>query len=300
MTPSLFSTLFAVILATALAAIPATAASSSNSSAAHAPFRSITSRPGECVIGHPTTSVSAEDLQCVWDNRMEPEVMPYNNWIMDQIVANNGTLNYCVRWDSKTTKLTKATAAKFQAMLTRQYAAWNRWLIGYNCWPYNQIKVNIVGFAARSASDLGWSGASLGKLYIGDLDKDGAPQCPENCYRALDGSPGGWSESSGCDGKPFDVSLWPTQGLGGGLGTYWGQKVDLDDMLAHTEEDQLTIVAHEIGHGFGLPDFYSDEEKPNGKWPNCIMMAGSSMTIAEGDGWMLRRLYENLKSRYNF
>ncbi|MBF6235426.1 hypothetical protein IU473_29850 [Nocardia farcinica] len=66
------------------------------------------------------------------------------------------------------------------------------------------------------------------------------------------------------------------------------------------DEDQLTIVAHEIGHGFGLPDFYEAPDKPNAQWPNCIMMAGSSPTVTDSDDWMLRRVLEHLKSRYKF
>ncbi|GMF57745.1 unnamed protein product [Phytophthora fragariaefolia] len=142
----------------------------------------------------------------------------------------------------------------------------------------------------------------MGKLYIGDLDKDGVPQCPDNCYRSVDGSPGGWSESSGCDGKPFDVSLWPSQdmvarGLGG-LGTYWGQQVELDDMLAHINDEELTIVSHEMGHGFGLPDFYQKPKPANFK--PCLMDALTSDKIRDTDGWMLRRVLENKKHNYNF
>ncbi|KAG1706354.1 hypothetical protein DVH05_001501 [Phytophthora capsici] len=188
--------------------------SSNTTSRTHATFGTITSKTGGCIVGDPDTYISPKDLDWIWNNRMKSEVEPYNNWIMDHIVANKGTLNYCVRWQSSTTVLTKEIAKKLQPMLTRQHAAWNRWLIGYDCWPYDEIKINIVGFAAEKASDLGWSDDSMGKLYIGDLDKDGAPQCPENCYRSVDGSPGGYSESSGCDGKPFDVSLWPTQAAG--------------------------------------------------------------------------------------
>ncbi|OWZ03546.1 hypothetical protein PHMEG_00024709 [Phytophthora megakarya] len=293
MAPSLLSSFSAVILATAVATAPANAAS--NSSAAHAPFGTITSKPGECVIGDPDTYISPKDLKWIWDNRMQ-DVPKYDIWIMDQLVANKGSINYCVRWDGDT-KLTKEIAAKLQPMLTRQHAAWNHWLIGYNCWPYDEIKVNIVGVAVKDKSLLGFDDDTLGNIYVGDLDKDGSPQCPKNCYRLTDGT-GGYTESSGCKGKPYDISLWPTQGLGGGWGTYTGQQVDLDNMLKYLDDKELEIVSHEMGHGFGLPDFYQ-EPKPDNFKP-CIMDAMTSSTVRDTDGWMVRRVLENKKKNYNF
>ncbi|OWZ12120.1 Neutral zinc metallopeptidase [Phytophthora megakarya] len=71
-------------------------------------------------------------------------------------------------------------------------------------------------------------------------------------------------------------------------------------MLSMIDNDELTIIAHEIGHGFGLPDFYEKADMPSTDFPACIMEAGRSMTVTEGDGWMLRRVLEHLKSRYNF
>ncbi|ETL46514.1 hypothetical protein L916_03605 [Phytophthora nicotianae] len=296
MAPSLLSSFSAVILATTLATAP-TEAASTNSSASHAPFGTITSKPGECVVGNPNTYISAEDLTWIWNNRMKSDVEPYNNWIMDHLVKNKGSINYCIRWDSNK-KLTKEIAAKLQPMLTRQHAAWNRWLIGYDCWPYNEIKVNVVGIAVKDKSVLGWNDDSLGKVYVGDLDDKGSPQCPENCYRGADSYSGKWSESSGCDGKPFDVSLWPTQGLGGGWGTYWGQQVGLDNMLEHLDDEELEIVSHEMGHGFALPDFYQEAKPANFK--PCLMDATTSSTVRDTDGWMLRRVLEYKKRNYNF
>jgi hypothetical protein len=96
------------------------------------------------------------------------------------------------------------------------------------------------------------------------------------------------------------MSLWPTLGQGGGAGGDWGQRVDEENMMSTLDQEQLTIVAHEIGHGFGLPDFYETTDQPNEDFPVCIMKAGSSPTITPGDGWMLRRVLENLKARYDF
>lgn len=269
----------------------------------------MTSASGECVVGNPNAYVSTEYIDWVWNNRIGPKadlsydanwnVMTNKNWIMDHIVHNKGSLNYCVRWDS-TEKLSKTVASKFKAMLERQYAAWNHWLIGYDCWPYDKISVNIVGFAVKDASLLDWTDDSLGTIYEGDLDSDGVPQCSQSCYRFYDNGPSAWTDTSACKGEPFDISLWPKQGLEGGFGYDWGQEVNLENMLQTIDQDELVIVAHEIGHGFGLPDFYETKDKPAEDWPNCIMMAGSSMTVTPSDGWMLRRVLEHLKSRYDF
>lgn len=259
----------------------------------------MTSKSGECVIGDPEKYISTKDVNWIFENRMGVNQTNNKNWIFDHIVANKGTLNYCVRWDS-TQKLSKTVASKFQAMLERQYAVWNRWLIGYGCWPYKEIKVNMVGFAVKEASLLDWKDDSLGTIYAGDLDAEGVPQCPQTCYRFFDNGPKTWTDTSGCKGEPFDLSLWPKQGLEGGFGYDWGQEVNLENMLQTIDQDELTIVSHEIGHGFGLPDFYSEAEKPSTDMAPAIMMAGSSMKVTDSDGWMLRRAYESIRDRYSF
>ncbi|EGZ14024.1 neutral zinc metallopeptidase, Zn-binding site [Phytophthora sojae] len=254
-----------------------------------------------------TNATSAAGRGLDLDHRIGPNAKPSEwnwndlsnkNWIFDHLMKNKGSLNYCVRWDSDT-KLTKSVASKFQAILNRQYKAWNQWLVGYDCWPYSQIDVKIVGFAVKDKSQLDWSDDSLGKIYAGDLDSDGVPQCPQSCYRFYDNAAGAWADTSSCQDQVWDISLWPKQGLDGGFGDDWGQEVNLENMLAALDNDQLTIVAHEIGHGFGLPDFYEEADMPNSNFPVCIMRAGSSMTITPGDGWMLRRVWEHLKPRYN-
>ncbi|KAF4315702.1 hypothetical protein BBO99_00009209 [Phytophthora kernoviae] len=245
----------------------------------------------------------------IWENRIGPDadltddsnwnVMTSKNWIMDHIVHNNGSLNYCIRWDSNTT-LSKTVASKFQDVLTRQFKAWNHWLIDYNCWPHDEITVDVVGFAVKEASLLDWADDSLGTIYAGSLDSDGVAQCSTDCYRFYDNAAGSWSDTSACTGDVFDLSLWLKQGLEGGYGWDWGEEVNLENMLENIDEDQLQIIAHEIGHGFGLPDFYETKDMPGTNFPVCIMEAGSSMTITPGDGWMLRRVLEHLKSRYDF
>ncbi|KAG6613011.1 neutral zinc metallopeptidase [Phytophthora cinnamomi] len=157
---------------------------------------------------------------------MSKYVPTFNNVIFDQLVTNKGSLNYCVRWDSMD-KLSKSDVSRFEVMLKRQFKAWNQWLIDYDCWPYNEIDVKI---------------------------------CLTACYKYQDQAKS--SDTSACEGTPFDTLLWPTQHMDGGAGGDWGQRVNAENMLATLSQDQTVIVAHEIGHGFGIPDFY------------CIRMTG--------------------------
>uniref|UniRef100_M4C2J0 Neutral zinc metallopeptidase n=1 Tax=Hyaloperonospora arabidopsidis (strain Emoy2) TaxID=559515 RepID=M4C2J0_HYAAE len=263
----------------------------------HATFGDITSGSDKCVVGNPSTYVTREDVDWVWQNTMEKYVPPFTNLIFDQLVTNNGSLSYCVRWDTDK-KLTKAVASKFQRMLEKQLNVWNHWLVGYNCWPVNKIDVTIVGFAVRDKSIMDWSDDSLGTIYEGVLDDVGSPMCPEECYKHKGQAAS--ADTSACKDKPFDMSFWPSTKPGeGAIGTGgdWGQRVDVNDMLASMENDQMMVLLHEIGHGFGLPEMYEAENKLS-SFPACVMDDDDKVT--DGDGWLLRSILENIKSRYDF
>lgn len=64
----------------------------------------------------------------------------------------------------------------------------------------------------------------------------------------------------------------------------------------------IHVLEHEIGHGFGMTDFYGGEGESNGFPPggfpsgeNSLMMAGSAMKITDFDGWMLRYMWSKIK-----
>ncbi|RLN53718.1 hypothetical protein BBJ29_008596 [Phytophthora kernoviae] len=280
--------------------------SSSNRSSSPPTFGNITSKSGECVVRNPTEYITNEELDWVWEHRIGPNadtsdeanwnVMANKNFIMDHLVANNGSMNYCVRWDSTNT-LSKSVASKFQGILTRHYNEWNKWLKGYNCWPFEDIKVNMVGFATKDASLLDWTDDSIGQIYEGDLDaSEGVPQCPDECYRFYDSVNNVWSDTSACKGEPFDVFLRMTQNIEYGFGFDWGQEVSLNNTLEHINDKNMVYIGHEIGHSFGLPDFYVAKDKPSKDFPRCIMMAASSIIITPSDGWMLRRVLDHVRS----
>lgn len=89
--------------------------------------------------------------------------------------------------------------------------------------------------------------------------------------------------------------LWGTTGFQGGAGGDWGQRISDDYILSTLENEEVHIIEHEMGHGFGLPDFYEEADRPTGGFPtNTIMWAGDFMTITDWDIWMLRYTWSQI------
>lgn len=62
--------------------------------------------------------------------------------------------------------------------------------------------------------------------------------------------------------------------------------------------DQTTqhIFSHEVGHGFGFPDYYNwSTWAPGVPAPPSIMVAGAQQRVTDWDSWMLRRTWTELK-----
>ncbi len=66
--------------------------------------------------------------------------------------------------------------------------------------------------------------------------------------------------------------LWLTSAFQGGAGGDWGQRMSEDYILAIMDNDEVHILEHEMGHGFGLPDFYEDNDRPPGGFPCHTIM----------------------------
>ena len=75
------------------------------------------------------------------------------NSLFDQIIANNGELNYVVRWQSTQT-ITYEQRKQFETLVETGVNQWASWLAGYENWPFDHIKVNIVGWAVLDRNSL--------------------------------------------------------------------------------------------------------------------------------------------------
>lgn len=139
-----------------------------------------------------------------------------------------------------------------------------------------------MGWAVKDKSLL--EGSTEGLDIYTDVDSEGIPQCAESCGRYFNQA----GDYSGCEGgadRHYDQSLWLTDGMGGGAGGDWGQRIGSEYFLQALGSENIHILLHEMGHTFGLDDFY--DWTPTGI-DSFIMLAGAAQEVTEFDGWMLR------------
>ncbi|PWG13672.1 hypothetical protein DF268_10280 [Streptomyces sp. V2] len=238
-----------------------------------------------------------QPLNEVW-NHVEstyPNLYGFRNYGWDQVMANRGSVNYCVRWESDA-PVSAALRDRIHAGLKREFAKWMAAMLdngtGTNAWPYTTVPVNIVGWAVRDRATLQWTDNSV-DIYVNNIN-EGAPQCSPDCGRFFH-QDGDYSRCPGGAARHYDQSLWLTKGWTGGAGGDWGQRVGQEYFVNALGQENIHIYLHEVGHTFGLDDFY--DWTPTGQC--CFLMkAGSAAQITEFDQWMLRDFWRHLKSRY--
>ncbi len=261
----------------------------------------------------------ASPLNWVWTNRISAEKSTDRwNTIFDQIYGGNGTINYVVRWQSYKT-VTLAQRQQFEVMIEDSINNWAEYLVGYDGWKYDHIDVNVVGWAVIDESvildkqpdeiiytnctpyDSQWD-TSNGREVIPTL----LPNAPDELSRMYHFDTNiGYNYPGGLD-KRFDMYLWATQGFPdiGGCGGDWGQRLSDDAYLKMLNGTNIHVFEHELGHGFGITDFYGGEGAsdgfPPGGFPEpTIMMAGNSVEITNYDGWQLRYIWSKIKDQKN-
>lgn len=247
-------------------------------------------------------------LDWIWTNRIVNEGSTNRrNIIFDQIYAGNGELHYCVRWQSNLS-VSLQKRQEIASMIARQITNWTRHLTNYDGWPYDHVNVIVVSYACANSSLIQnlQSNEILYTDWINDPLHNDDPSIPQQlpvgpgtCSRFDHFNDPNYTYSS-CPGGPqnrFDMYLWGTTNFGGGAGGDWGQRMNDSYILNNSTGNEVTIIEHEIGHGFGLTDFYGEHERPPGGFPDpTIMWAGNSSTITEFDKWMLRYVWSQLKN----
>ncbi|MER6953663.1 hypothetical protein [Streptomyces sp. NPDC000618] len=239
-----------------------------------------------------------QPLNQVWNHvsTTYPDLYGFRNYGWDQVMANRGSVNYCVRWESDA-PVSTALRDQIHTALKKQFAKWMAAQVengrGYDNWPYTTVPVNIVGWAVKNRATLQWTDNSV-DVYTNVLDDAGAPQCAPDCGRFFH-QDGNYSRCPGGTARHYDQSLWLTKGFQGGAGGDWGQRVGQEYFTSVVNQENIHIYLHEVGHTFGLDDFY--DWTPTGQC--CFLMnAGTATQITEFDKWMLRDFWRHLKPRY--
>ena len=234
-------------------------------------------------------------LNQVWQHQEQTysNLYGFRNYGWDQVFANRGSINYCVRWDSNA-PVSAALRDQIHASLTRQFKKWMDVMAGHNGWPYQSVPLKVVGWAVRDRATLQWSDSSV-DIYVNNI-RENAPQCGEPCGRFFNQS-GNYPNCPGGPSHHYDMSLWLTAGMNGGAGGDWGQRVGSEYFVGALNNENIHILLHEIGHSFGLDDFY--DWTPTGVG-GFLMKAGSAAQITEFDAWMLRDWWRHLKNRYGY
>ena len=220
-----------------------------------------------------------------------------------------------MKWQSYNT-ITYEQRQQFEKMLSDCINGWNDWLAGYENWPYEHIDVKIVGWAVIDSNclldlhddevvytDTMYYDSQYDTTNGRDEIPDREPYAPWELSRFEHFSEPDYEYPGGADNR-FDMYMWATQGFPdiGGCGGDWGQRLSDTAYFDMIENGSLHVLEHEIGHGFGLTDFYGGEGEadgfPPGGFPggeNSIMMAGSATKITDFDGWLLRYVWTKIK-----
>lgn len=181
-----------------------------------------------------------------------PDGLNDTNWITDQLLSNNGSINYCVRWNH-TGKSTSAARASTVTALQRSLQKWFDVLVGFDGFPLTSLNVSVVGYAVKDVALL--EGNTAGLNVYTTVDIDGVPVCDTRCYRAAHLDDGGLEDCPGGEQNRYDISLWLDEALEGQLAGYgynWGEELPPDYFLDNLDTENIHILLHEMGHGFGL------------------------------------------------
>ncbi|OBR13394.1 Cellulose-binding family ii [Colletotrichum higginsianum IMI 349063] len=244
----------------------------------------------------------------------------YKNTAMDQIIDAFGilsTINVCVRWGSNKT-LTETTRQQIASQHTKLYNYWFRWLSGHDNFPFEEVKINYIGWAVRDRVQLQGSLDGL-DVYTGYTDEQGDLDCNPACSveKHLDGD---FSDCPGGRDHRYHQFLFLNPAWGEyNMGAAMGYGIDVSFHGWETVGSKMgdwPLLLHEMGHTLGFLDYLDLEGNavPEGNDPkdvcdvlflppnhpeSFVMKPGNGglltpPRVTEMEGWMLRHWWSRV------
>jgi hypothetical protein len=253
----------------------------------------------DCSFPDPPAEVAAW-VDESWGEQLGKNIKDRKAWTLDNVMLNKGELNLCVRWGA-----TMAVPAEVRMNLASTVERWfNDWFKGlgdYGCFPYGEgIKVKITGWAVRPGSESLLGDIDPAIPVYTEQDGEGEPKCPDACssFEHWDHNFAGCAK--GAD-MHSDYWLWFDDRLPGGggaaaVGGDWGLRMPVSTFLGAFAKPSDHIVEHEMGHGFGMQDYY--EWRGSKPKDGSIMIVGSTQSESPtlADSWLLRRTWKEMKT----
>ncbi len=234
-----------------------------------------------------------------WDAELGANVRGRSAWLFDNVMQGDGELNLCVRWGA-TSAPSAAMKEKLATSVERWFNDWFTAMGDYGCFPYSDgVSVRITGWAVRAGNE-GWVSDLDDSISVyTETDPEGEPKCPDACSFFLN-----WdhqfSSCPGGDAAHFDYAIWlddalPGDGGAAAVGGDWGLRMPRSSFEAALDRPSDGVIEHEMGHGFGLQDYYT--------WEGSRPAGGSIMIVGSGGGsqpttadvWLLRRTWAEMQ-----
>jgi hypothetical protein len=254
---------------------------------------------GVCDISDPPANVAAW-IDESWKAEGRNNIAGHKTWLADAAMKGQGEIDICVRYGATRT-VTTTTRDLLAPSMERWFNKWFALLYPYDCFPYPSIAVKITGWAVKPGQEslLQWTDRTVPvytEVSDGSDQAKGEPKCPDTCGfffhsdHVFTGCPGGAANH-------FDYTLWMDDTLPSGAaaeGSDWGVRIPVATVLNDINTDAFWVILHEMGHAFGLSDYYSWKgSTPTG---GSIMIIGSANGLTVGDQWMVRRYWKETKT----
>ncbi|THW26232.1 hypothetical protein D6D23_03646 [Aureobasidium pullulans] len=215
-------------------------------------------------------------LEQVWERTLKrrgANTTENEYWLIPKLMANNGSIKYCVNWNNTET-VTSPQRVLIARALQKSMQEWVDVLVGFDGFPLTTVDVNVISYAAKSVNQIQGDTTGLDINTVTQNSK-GEPECDPRCYRTkyLD-SKTGMSECPGGDKSSYDMVL------------------RLETMPTYPGINILGIATKDWQH---FPD------GPIGNQGGFLMIRPDYIIhVAEFDAWMLRDWWRKTKAHRNW